>query len=180
MPTLQYIYIDPAIKPTGPPPKPRPVGWRAWWNGSPYANPVSGLIDRTVDGLGNIWSLGGAPQAYLPIKVTGLGFEVHLPDGEVNLFLMDEVSDIVFHFYPDHHGRFSEEDYTYLQFVHQATTTRYPLANNRMALLECIELLLEQRVPFKEYAYRTRSFRLKTNLMYKDIQDMKRKYGIIW
>lgn len=180
MPTLQYIYIDPATKKATPPSKPRSVGWRAWWNGSPYANPVSGLIDRTVDGLGNIWILSGPPQAYLPIKVSERGIEVHRPDGKIDPFPMEEISDLVFSYYPEGQGRFSEEDYTYLQFLHHGDTFRYQLSYHSLPILECIEVLLEHRIPFKEFTGRTRSFRLKTNLMYKDIQELKEKWGIVW
>ena len=177
MPTLQYRYVDPARRAAAVrQATPRPVGWREWWNGSPYADPIAGIIGRWTDRATASSNDGGD---LLDIRVSRYGFEAQLPDGKVAPYPFDEVRGIVFTLGWDA-GEFDGKSRSRLTFNHHGEPRSFDILFQREPLLETIQLLLDLRIPHMEYLNQTRSFRLRTGMMYKDIEEAKKKYGIIW
>lgn len=179
MPILHHYYVDMDQEEASKQAPVRSAGWRAWWNGSAYANPVSGMIDRIVEGLENTQVMGSNPGLSYTIDVSRKGFEVQLPDDKVTLYPMDEVSDIVIHLGYDN-GSFEGRNRNKLTFLHNDTALSFLIQPDHPAILNCIQLFLEHGIPYKEYVNQSRSFRLGTNMMYKDIQEMKEQWGIVW
>lgn len=180
MPILHYEYEDPDEKvAVTPRPKARPVGWRAWWEGSPYANPVGGLIDRFMDGVRNMSIPEGPKPATFPLEVTENALRVHHPDGSVTDYYYQDISNLVINFNPENTA-WDRENRTRLTFIHEEKDVRYYLTPDRIAILATIEAFLDNRIPYREYVHQSRTFRLQGNMMYKDIQELKKQYGIVW
>ncbi len=56
----------------------------------------------------------------------------------------------------------------------------YRLAMSRGRFLQLVDFLYARRVAFREFHGGTRSFRLKTNVGYRRVQELKEQYGIEW
>jgi hypothetical protein len=183
MPTLNYLHALPeseerlALQQL----KTRSIGWKAWWNGSPYANPLNELLGKLADGAVKYSAAANSPVIIiLPLEVTPTEITVALPDGERAVYPIKETSNIRLDYGPQNQTAYEQVIGNRLSFSWRDQKFVFNLAVNDLPIRETIDIFLDNRILFREYRAGIRSHRLQTGFMYADIQQLKKKYNIVW
>jgi hypothetical protein len=156
----------------------RKVRWKAYWSGSVYVNPVNDLIGHFSD-LTREFSLKKTlTNAKLMIEFTDQAIEVERPGDSLLIYPYDKISQLTFNYSP--YGGYVDHQKNYLSFVFQGREIACHYMLNQRRLENICKFLLTQRIPFKEYLNGSRAHLGRQGHSYREIQELKKKYGLIW
>lgn len=156
----------------------REVRWKAYWRGSVYVNPVDDLIGYFSD-LTKHFSLREAlSYAKLMIEFTDQAIQIEVPGDSPNIYPYDKISRLTFNYSP--FGGFVEHRKNLLTFYYEGReiTCHYMLHQRRLENI--CKYLLKERIPFKEFLNGSRAHLGRQDLGYREIQELKKKYGLVW
>ena len=161
------------------------VRWLAFLRGDAYANPFHDLVYA--------FSRSTAPkkEAVAVAAATGrreLYFgtcDLTLKDesGSTRTFSYEDVGHLKLHYQPDYYTHYESPLLDTAVLVTFFADGKRVELRSRVARVEFIRLckmLLEQRVPFREFHSHHRSFLLRTDHSYREVQEIKERYGIDW
>ncbi len=158
----------------------RPLRWRAFWRGSVYANPVNDVIGQLLDLGAKVTVSNNIPADRLRIIFTQEAIQVETPGNNLIAYPYAEIRDLRFHAiaFPSPFQR--EAKTNTLNFRTTAGETQYAFTYNAAKLRNICAFLLVQRIPFKEYLGGARAHLGRQDLSYREIQELKKKYGLVW
>lgn len=158
----------------------RPIRWRAFWRGSVYANPVNDLFGVLLD---------LSARASIADQVKGLTLKIHFTkeailveriNADPTSYRFQDIKNLHFNYAPFggdfHHGNRSNN----ITFLTVDGTMTYHFMHDQAKLKNICMMLLEQRIPFKEFFGGVRAHLGRQDYSYQEIQDLKKEYGIVW
>lgn len=177
---MRYLYrtYQPAADREKAARKARRIRWRDYWRGSVYVNPLEDAIGFFRD-LTSKFSLSTTLyNATLKIRFTDVAIEVEEPEGTVLTYLYIDISDLIFFYSP--HGGLIGARVNLITFKLEGEEKEFHFILNEGRLYKVCSFLLAKRIPFKEYLNGSRAHLGNAGLPYREIQALKKEYGVVW
>lgn len=173
-PRLQRILYDEQRNKVKANPLPS-LGLIDFFKGELYANPLHNLADVLQERMQQPSVADNLAKASL--LFTEQAIVVENVAGEQYPYA--QITDLKIHHQRNEASRYGQL-YGELKFTFKKQRYNWDVKANHRQSIKLCQLLLEQRIPFKEYFLGTRSHLANIQINYQQIQGIKREYGIVW
>ncbi|WP_090165473.1 hypothetical protein [Neolewinella agarilytica] len=158
-----------------------PIGWKAWWNGSVYANPLQESIGRLTAVFSHAlrspdeWVTGAQGS----IVFSGGRVTVRDPYRRRQVYESYTWRDLEIHYRTPENAKPDSPYNSWITFNKFPRKVKIPFVFKEEEIRRLTSFFLRDKIPFKEYMNGKRAFRCRY-LDAEQIDHVIKKYGIEW